>query len=160
MCYTLGSLSGTLCAGTGVAGINNTQLYLPYGIYFDLPSNSLTIANTIGHNIVRWEKGASHWTLVVGNSNGLSGSSSTDLNTPVDVTTDPMGNVYIADTYNHRIQFFPVGQSTGITIAGVNQTQGTNASLLNAPYTLALDSQLNLYVADTYNHRVQKFLRY
>jgi hypothetical protein len=38
-----------------------------------------------------------------------------------------MGNLYVADLRNYRIQFFPAGQLNGITIAGVNQTSGINA---------------------------------
>jgi len=160
MYYRSGSMSGTLVAGTGVSGPNNTQLSSPYGVYFDLPTNSLLITNTGMNNVVRWVIGASNWTLIAGNSSGLAGSSSTQLNTPIGVIADPMGNVYVADAGNNRVQFFPVGQSTGITIAGVNKTTGANASLFSSPLFVALDTQLNLYVSDAYNHRIQKFQRY
>jgi len=160
MRYLSGSMSGAIVAGTGISGPNNTQLSSPYGIYFDLPTNSLLIANVGTNNIVRWVIGASSWTLVAGNSNGAPGSSSTALYTPADVKVDPMGNVYVADVNNYRIQFFPAGQLNGITIAGVNQTSGTNATQFSGPVFIALDSQLNLYVSDAYNHRVQKFMRY
>ena len=70
-----------------------------------------------------------------------------------------MGNIYVADSDNHRIQLFMVGQSDAITIAG-NGTAGIGANQLNTPYWLVLDSQLNLYVSDTSNHRVQKYSRY
>jgi hypothetical protein len=160
MRYLSGTMSGTIAIGTGTPGLNNTQLSASYGIYLDLPTNSLLIANMGRNSIVRWLLSASTWTLVVGNNNGVSGSSSAELNTPIDVTVDPMGNIYVADTSNYRIQFFAAGQSNGITIAGVNRTQGANATLLNTPYSVALDSQLNLYVSDGNNHRVQKFLRY
>ena len=79
---------------------------------------------------------------------------------PTGLTMDPMGNVYVADTANHRIQLFLVGQTEGMTIAGITATAGSNATLFSAPYSVRLDSQLNLYVADQLNHRVQKFLRY
>ena len=79
---------------------------------------------------------------------------------PLSVTLDPMGNVYVADSFNHRIQFFESGQSDGRTIAGVTGVTSTNASHLYYPYSVVLDSQLNLFVADTANHRVQKFQRY
>jgi hypothetical protein len=52
------------------------------------------------------------------------------------------------------------GQSVGTTIAGITSVVGGNSTLLNMPYSLTLDNQLNLYVADTGNYRVQKFLRY
>ena len=71
-----------------------------------------------------------------------------------------MGNVYVADMSNHRMQLFVVGQSDGITIAGVTGISGANSTLLYRPYSVALDNQLNLYVSDTSNHRIQRFSRY
>ena len=68
-----------------------------------------------------------------------------------------MGNLYVVDINNHRIQFFLAGHSTGLMVAGVS---GSSATLLLYPFSVALDSQLNIYVADTSHERVQKFLRY
>ncbi|CAF4220772.1 unnamed protein product, partial [Rotaria sordida] len=102
----------------------------------------------------------STWTVVAGNSSGFSGATSTDLNSPLEATFDPMGNMYVADRNNHRIQFFHDGQLNGTTIAGITNISGNNATTLNWPRSVRLDSQLNLYVADSNNHRIQKFLRY
>jgi len=159
MSYRSGSMLGTTAAGTGVAGSNTTELSIPYDVYYDSPTNSLFISNMGMNTVVRWVVGASNWELVAG-THGLGGSSSTQLFVPIGITLDPMGNLYVADAYNHRIQFFEAGQSNGLTIAGVNQTSGFNADQLNTPLYVALDSQLNLYVSDTSNHRVQKFQRY
>jgi DNA-binding beta-propeller fold protein YncE len=71
-----------------------------------------------------------------------------------------MGNVYVADTMNHRIQFISSGQLDGVTIAGMTASSGNSSTLLNSPYSLALDNQLNLYVSDSNNHRIQKFFHY
>jgi tripartite motif-containing protein 71 len=160
MCYNSGSALGTIAAGGNGAGTGSTQLNGPYGIYFDSTTNSLIIVNYLGNNVVRWVLGASSWTLIAGSASGAGGTSSIELNLPRDVTLDYMGNVYVIDTSNFRVQFFQAGQSNGTTIAGVTSISGTNATLLKIPYSLALDSQLNLYVADTYNDRIQKFLRY
>jgi len=158
--YRLGDLVGTVVAGGNGPGSNNTQLSSPGGLYFDSLSNSLLIANSDTHNIVRWVMGADSWILVAGNLNGTLGNTSMELNSAFDVEVDPMGNVYVADRANHRIQFFLVGQSTGVTIAGVTGATGINSTRLNTPSSMTLDNQLNLYVADTNNHRIQKFLRY
>ncbi|CAF1218232.1 unnamed protein product [Rotaria sordida] len=158
MSFLAGASSGTVAAGDNGQGINNTQLNYPVGVYFDSSSNSLIIANTGANNIVRWMIGASSWTVVAGSIFGLSGNTTTLLNYPVGVILDFMGNVYVADRNNHRIQFFLAGQSTGTTIAGQTSISGNNPTLLNNPYSMVLDAQLNLYVADTYNHRVQKFM--
>jgi len=116
-------------------------------------SNSLLIANFGSHTIVCW-------TLVAGNINGTSRSSTALLNGPVGITLDPTGKVYVADSNNHRVQLFLTNQSTGITIAGVTGVLGSNTALLNYPFWPLLNNQLNLYVKDYLNHRVQKFNRY
>ncbi len=160
MNYTLNSTVGTIVAGGNGLGNNYTQLNAPRGLYFDASTNSLIIANYGANNIVRWIIGASNWTLVAGNLNGVAGNGSMELNGPYDVTLDPMGNVYVADRINHRIQFFHAGEFNGSTIAGVTGQSGSGSTYLNAPLSIALDSQLNLYVSDTMNNRIQKFSRY
>ncbi|CAF3767586.1 unnamed protein product [Rotaria sp. Silwood1] len=158
--YVTGASSGTIVAGGNGPGTNNTQLRNPAGLYFDSSTNSLVIANYGAHNIVRWVLGANSWTLIVGSINGSAGNTSTLLNYPTDVTFDSMGNMYVVDMFNHRVQFFFEGQMNGTTIAGVTGEIGNNATLLNFPVSIVLDTELNLYVADMYNHRIQKFPSY
>ncbi|CAF5079589.1 unnamed protein product, partial [Rotaria magnacalcarata] len=135
--------SGTVVAGGNGPGTNRTQLNYPIGIYLDVASNSLYITNFYANNIIRWVIGATCWTLVAGDINGVSGNSSTMLYYPYDVEVDCMGNVYVADTYNHRIQFFQAGSMNGTTIAGVTGVYDSDPYHLNYPYALKPDSQLN-----------------
>ena len=160
MRYTEGTNTGVLVAGGNGRGNNTNQLNFPVGIYFESLSNSFIIANTDAHNIVRWRIDDSNWTLVTGNLNASRGSSPSSLYRPHGLTVDPMGNLYVADTNNQRIQLFSLGQAEGRTIAGITNVFGSNSTLLSGPYSVAFDNQLNLYVADTAGHRVQKFLRY
>jgi 6-phosphogluconolactonase (cycloisomerase 2 family) len=160
MKYTLNSTVGILVAGGNGAGISNTQLNNPRGLYFDSTTNSLVIANPGANNVVRWVIGAANWTLVAGDINGLSGSGSSTFNNPWDVILDLVGNVYVADRYNYRIQFFLAGQMNGSTIAGVTGVSGSSSIHLDEPLSVALDSQRNLYVSDSQNSRVQKFVYY
>ncbi|CAF1085908.1 unnamed protein product [Rotaria sordida] len=157
MSYFVNASSGTVVAGGSGPGTNNSQLNYPIGIYLDLPSNSLFIANYNSNNVVRWILGASSWTLIAGSRSGANGTSSTLLYRPLDVTVDFMGNVYVADAFNHRIQFFLAGSLNGTTITGVSVTFGSDSFHLYYPYAVALDSQLNLYVSDCLNHRIQNF---
>ncbi|CAF4298055.1 unnamed protein product [Rotaria socialis] len=160
MRYASGASSGTVAAGGNGAGPLTTQLYSPTGVYFDSSSNGLFIVNEPASTVVRWVLGATGWTLVAGHPAGAPGSTSTMLNRPYGLTCDPMGNLYVADTSNSRIQFFLAGQANATTIAGVTGTVGATGVLLYLPYAVALDSELNLYVADTSNQRVVKFTRY
>ena len=159
MRYLSGASSGTQVAGGSTGGIGSTKLMYVWGFYLDLPTNSFIIANAYGSNIVRWCFGESNWTQLAGIL-GVANMTATTLIDPSDVRLDPMGNMYVADYLNHRIQFFWAGESVGTTIAGVTNQTGTNATMLNQPSSLIFDNQLNMYVADWYNHRIQKFLRY
>ncbi|CAF0814447.1 unnamed protein product [Adineta steineri] len=152
MRYLSGASSGDV-----VVGING-ELNGPRGLYYDVLSNSILIANAQANNILRWVYGANSSTLVAGDSNGLSGNTSLLFASPVDVKLDSMGNVYVADESKKRIQFFLYGQVNGTTIAGVNGIAGSTSMLFNTPCALAIDNELNLYVADIYNSRIQQFL--
>jgi tripartite motif-containing protein 71 len=161
------SLGPCTAAGGGCAialgttpGTQNNQLNSPTGIYLDGSSNSLYIANSNANNIVRWALNASTWTLIAGNANGQYGPTSTTLNSPTDLTFDYLGNLYVADSGNNRIQFFLPGQFNGTTIAGITSVYTTAANTLDSPQSMALDSSLNLYVVDSGNNRIQKFVRY
>jgi len=78
---------------------------------------------------------------------------------PKDVTLDSEGNIYVADTLNHRIQKFDKDGKFLMKFGGQCKVE-TGApcdGLFNEPWGVAVDREGNIYVADTWNHRVQKF---
>lgn len=83
----------------------------------------------------------------------------TTFNNPHAICVDPFWNFYIADRDNHKIRkITPAGVVTTFagsgTAGGVDGT-GTGASF-NFPQGLCSDSVGNIYVADTYNHKIRK----
>ena len=84
---------------------------------------------------------------------GTPGSGSGAFLKPYGIAADGVGNVYVADTYNNRIQVF---DTNGTYMKGWGQ-KGSGSGSLILPYDVAVDGEGNVYVADTYNHRVQKF---
>lgn len=163
--YTNGALwkNATAIVGNQGLGPNSNQLNEPQGFTVDTSYNvgTVYIANSKQHTIVSWAPGATTSTIVAG-TNGIANNSDTTFNFPVTVKTDSLSNLFIVDNNNHRIQLYcqyPSISVNGRTIAGLTGVQGSSSTLLRYPAGVALDSQLNLYVSDTSNHRVQKFTR-
>ena len=58
---------------------------------------------------------------MAGSSSGTSGSSVNYLDTPLDVEIDSSGNVYVADSENHRVVLWTVGATSGTVVAGTGK---------------------------------------
>ena len=82
------------------------------------------------------------------------GSGDGQVNEPRGIAVDAQGNVYVADTSNHRIQKF---DSNGNFVTKWGATRGSGDGQFSAPVDVAVDTQGNVYVADNYNYRIQKF---
>ena len=106
--------------------------------------------------------------VVAGNgirSGGFSGdggmATAARLNSPQRVALDSAGNLYIADTANHRIRKVSV-DGTISTVAGTGEAGfsgdkgAATSAQLNSPYGLAVSSSGVLYIADTSNNRVRR----
>ena len=89
-------------------------------------------------------------------------ATSAQINSAFGVVLDISGNLYIADTSNHRIRL--VMKNTGVitTYAGTSSSGYNNdgvsatSAYLNSPFGVALDSTGTLlYIADRDNHRIR-----
>jgi uncharacterized protein (TIGR03437 family) len=84
------------------------------------------------------------------------------LSSPASIALDPKnsGNLYIADSVNHRIRLLTGGNVTTVAGTGSAGWAGDGASAtsaeLNFPEGIAVDSTGNLYIADTGNHVIRK----
>jgi sugar lactone lactonase YvrE len=145
------------------AGLNS-----PAGLTVDAAGN-LYIADR-DNNVVRKVDATGVISTVAGN--GTAGSSPCDeggpatdaqLNQPQDVATDNSGNLYIADAGNQAIRKV---SSSGVftTFAGQLFSEGgyagdgeaATSATLNAPSSVAVDADGNVYIGDTLNYVVRE----
>ncbi|MFF8868394.1 NHL repeat-containing protein [Streptomyces sp. NPDC015139] len=158
-------------AGNGEAGFivdggpaAGTRLNTPFGVAVDGAGN-LYIADRSNHRV---RKVTPDGTITTVAGNGQAGfvsdggpAAATGLNTPYGMAVDAAGNLYIADRNNHRVRkVTPDGTIT--TVAGNGQPGFVSdggpaaATKLHYPNAVAVDRSGNLYIADSYNHRVRK----
>lgn len=88
-------------------------------------------------------------------------AASAELNNPGGVAVDSTGNLYIADSSNHRVRKVDasgkISTIAGIGTGGYSGDGGPATSAqLNNPYRLTLDSVGNLYIVDYSNDCIRK----
>ena len=87
---------------------------------------------------------------------GLTETEEHQLNRPNGIATTSRGEVYVADTGNHRIvKLFNPGDNL-VFQASLGE-KGARPGQFDEPTGMAIDSQGNLYVTDMNNHRIQLF---
>lgn len=145
------------------AEATNTSLYLPSGLAFDT-AGDLFIADTANHLVLEVNLAGIISTVAGTGEQGFGGdggaASSALLDSPIGVAVDAAGNLYIADTHNQRIRKVSGGVITTIAGTGAAGFSGdgaaATAATLNQPTGVAVDSNGNVYIADTNNHRIRE----
>ena len=161
----------TTIAGTGVKGFagdaglaTKAQLEQPSGVAVDAAGN-LYIADSANQRVRKVGLDgiittvAGNGIVAFGGDGGPAVNAS--LNFPEGVAVDGAGNLYIADTQNHRVR--QVGlDGTISTVAGTGTASFAGdagpaaAASLNFPSAVTVDTDGNLYIADFSNGRVRK----
>lgn len=158
----LGGLHSQASSQSGTEA-TNVPLDQPSGVAFDAAGN-LYIADA-GHHVVREVDLAGVITIVAGTGEqGFGGdggpASSALLDSPTGVVVGPSGDLYIADTHNHRIRKVTGGVIATIAGTGTRGFSGdgatATATMLDQPTAIAIDTAGNVYIADTNNHRIRE----
>jgi hypothetical protein len=145
--------------GTGT----NAQFSGPAGIAVNAGTN-LYVADDNNNTIRKLTLTGTNWVVstlaglvgVYGDADGATNNAR--FHSPIGVTVDGAGNVYVADANNNEIR--KISPSGGVsTFAGVSTGStdgpGTNA-LFWSTAAVSLDAQGNVYVADYYNCTIRK----
>ncbi len=162
----------TTVAGTGDAGDSgdwgfaiSARLNQPLGIYCD--SSYLYIADSKNHRIrsVKFTNQKIYpvaGTGIAGYSGDGGEAENCRLNEPHDIYKDSWGNLYIADTKNHRIRRVSAFSGNIYTVAGTGDAGDTgdggdaDEAELDEPYGVLRDSSFTVYIADTRNHKIRR----
>jgi uncharacterized protein (TIGR03663 family) len=142
----------------GEPGNAQGQFAAPHGLAV-APDGSLYVADSNNHRIQKFDA-SGKFVLEFGifsgpnNPNPASGT----FNEPWGVAVGPDGSVYVADTWNHRIQKF---DSSGkfITMWGTPGQTDINGQggIFWGPRGVAVDKNGRVYVTDTGNKRIEVF---
>ncbi len=153
-------------AYTGDGGAaTSANLNSPWGITVSA-AGELYIADQ-GNHVIRKVDATGLISTVVGTGiqgfNGDGGpASASQLDAPASVLLDVAGNLYIADSGNNRVRKVNAATGNINTVAGQGSGSfsgdggpATNAGLYG-PYSLTLDSQGSLFIADVFHNRIRK----
>ncbi|HEY3757160.1 MAG TPA: protease pro-enzyme activation domain-containing protein [Opitutaceae bacterium] len=123
---------------------------------------SLSVTVNLGYLALAEPDRIYHWSVLAGgNTRGYQDNTgaAAEFLAPTGIAVDPQGNVIVADSGNQAIRrITPAGVTT--TVAGGNGL-GSNdgigtAAHFNNPTGVSVDSQGNIYVADTGNAAIRK----
>ena len=165
--------AGTIAtvAGTGTSGYSgdggaatDATLDAPRTLAVDREGN-VYVADT-DNNVIRRIDPSGAITTIAGNGEpGWSGdggpATEARITWPHSVAVDDAGNVYVADSRNHRIRRVdPTGVITTVAGTGRGGFSGdpgpATEAFLDNPKGVAVDSAGRLYIADTGNNRVRR----
>jgi len=154
--------------GGGVLGDGGfarlARLNEPNGIFKD--DTDLYIADTRNHRIRKIDLLTNIITTIAGTgeagSTGDGGAAtSARLNEPRSVFVAPSGNLYIADTKNHKIRRVNTSGTistfagTGSSGDGSDFSYSATSVALDEPYDVMIEGNY-LYIADTKNHKIRR----
>jgi sugar lactone lactonase YvrE len=145
-------------------------LKTPYGVFGDSAGN-LFIVESSGHRVRRVDAVTGIISTVAGNGvQGYSGdggpATSASLNWPNKVHVDARGDIYVADSGNHRIRRIDgtsglIATAAGDGHSGFSGDGGPAATArLRDPRGVCVDDVGSLLIADTGNNRIRKVSRH
>lgn len=143
----------------GTTGSADGQFQFPHGLAIG-PDGSIYVADGNNHRVQKFNRDGQFIASIGSPSGAIDNPPAGQFNEPWDVAVAKDGTIYVADTWNHRIQkFSPDGKFE--TMWGTLGDTGGQASggegVFYGPRGIAIDPDGRVLVADTGNKRVQIF---
>lgn len=142
----------------GVIAENSRPLWSllnkPYGIFVN---NDIKLyeADSGSNKIQIFDIGRSGQAEIVKTTTGISGL---QLDTPTNIALDADNNLYIVDSKKNRIVFVDSKFEQYRCLIGCIENRDKSSYILSYPIGLSFDSSGNIFVSDTKNNRIQKFI--
>ncbi|CAF3909027.1 unnamed protein product [Adineta steineri] len=142
--------SNRVAAGTGIRGFDSNQFAEPAGIFVDV-NLDLYVADCLNNRVQLFQLGESNGITVVG---GGSVNPTIKLDCPSGIILDAEKYLFIVDRGNHRI----IGSGlNGFQCLVGCYGRGSQSNQMSYPSSLSFDRFGNMFVIDSFNHRIQKF---
>jgi sugar lactone lactonase YvrE len=183
----------TFVSEWGGVGSAAGQFNQPYGVALDQTGN-VYVTDALNHRVQKFDatgsflmawgwdvdpaEGTGFEVCTILCKNGSAGSGAGQFSEPYGIVVDALGDVYVTDRGNHRIQKFsptgsfllawgwdviptpggPTGLETCTAATSCKSgTPGAGDGQFNGPQGVGTDSEGKVYVADTQNRRIQRF---
>jgi sugar lactone lactonase YvrE len=162
----------SLIAGNGTPGFSGdsgpataAQLFHPMGLALDSTGNlyitdsdNARIREVTTNGVINTVAGNG----IVGYGGDAGQATEAEFSNPMGLALDPTGNLYIADSNNHRIRKITASNGIITTVAGngipgfYGDTGAATAAQLWFPTGVAIDTAGNMYIADYFNQRIRE----
>ncbi len=175
--FSTGSTTATRVYGQNGSFTTNTQnnggrsansLQFPFlGLALD-SSNGLYVSDSFNNRVLYYPSGTTTATRVYGQNGSFTAKQSNlitnadSLYSPSGLSIDKNDGLYVADSSNNRVLYYPSGTTTATRVYGQNgsftsrnlpNSDETTANNLASPNNCLADANGGLYIAD-YNNRV------
>jgi hypothetical protein len=123
-----------------------------YGLFVDT-NDTLYCSMMWRHQVVKRSlKDPEMTSVIVAAGTGSQGSAYNELRRPAGIFVDVNFDLYVADSWNDRVQLFQSGELNGITVAGNGSVKPTINLIW--PTGIVLDAEKYLFIVESYNDRI------